>query len=78
MTVLSTIARRDATLQRDVGARVDLYGGPVTICLPYWPESVGQARRLVRETLTGWGLPQLIDAAAGVPPRRGCHAPENR
>ncbi len=34
------------------------------MCLPYRPESVGQARRLIRELLTGWGLSHLIDTAA--------------
>ncbi|AUY49744.1 ATP-binding protein [Streptomyces sp. CB01881] len=32
--------------------------------LPYKPQSVGQARRLVREALTAWGLGHLIDTAA--------------
>ncbi|MEV7024177.1 hypothetical protein AB0O00_18775, partial [Kitasatospora sp. NPDC093558] len=34
------------------------------VLLSYQPESVSHARRLVRETLTGWGLSQLIDTAA--------------
>lgn len=32
--------------------------------LPYRPESAGRARRLVRATLTAWGLSHLIDTAA--------------
>ncbi|MFF1903224.1 ATP-binding protein [Kitasatospora sp. NPDC058218] len=48
--------------------------------LPYQPESVGRARRLVREVLTEWGLLHLIDTAALVTSelvtnatKTGCH-----
>ncbi|MFE2726103.1 ATP-binding protein [Kitasatospora sp. NPDC059327] len=48
--------------------------------MPYRPESVGLARRLVREVLTGWGLLHLIDTAALVTSelvtnaaKTGCH-----
>ncbi|MFG3225441.1 ATP-binding protein [Kitasatospora sp. NPDC048194] len=34
-----------------------------SLVLPYEPESAGQARRFVRETLAAWGLAQLVDAA---------------
>ncbi|MFJ7276034.1 ATP-binding protein [Kitasatospora sp. NPDC098663] len=34
------------------------------VLLPYQAESVGRARRLVRETLTMWGLPHLVDSTA--------------
>ncbi|MFD0273372.1 ATP-binding protein [Kitasatospora sp. NPDC127111] len=33
------------------------------VLLAYRPESVGQARRLVRRQLMNWGLPRLIDTA---------------
>ncbi|MFD5082829.1 ATP-binding protein [Kitasatospora sp. NPDC058406] len=33
------------------------------ILLPYLPESAGQARRFLRETLTKWALDQLLDTA---------------
>ncbi|MGA5817168.1 ATP-binding protein [Kitasatospora sp. NPDC094028] len=36
---------------------------PATVCLPYLPESVGAARRLVRAKLREWGLDELIDEA---------------
>ncbi len=36
---------------------------PVVACFPAEPESVGQARGLVRETLTAWGLAALVDDA---------------
>lgn len=34
-----------------------------TARLPYKPESVGAARRLIRDKLTEWGLVDLVDAA---------------
>ncbi|MER7582189.1 ATP-binding protein [Kitasatospora sp. NPDC097691] len=36
---------------------------PASARLPYLPESASVARRLVREKLSEWGLPDLIDAA---------------
>ncbi|MFC5664611.1 ATP-binding protein [Kitasatospora misakiensis] len=33
------------------------------VLLPYLPESAGRARRFLRETLTEWGLGQLVEAA---------------
>ncbi|MFJ3217683.1 ATP-binding protein [Kitasatospora sp. NPDC086801] len=34
---------------------------PATVRLPYLPESAGKARRMVREKLGEWGLPELVD-----------------
>ena len=36
---------------------------PVVAYFPAAPESVREARALVRETLTGWGMPTLVDDA---------------
>ena len=37
---------------------------PLTLCLPYRPESVVAARHFVRAKLRAWGLDELVDDAA--------------
>ncbi|MET9400094.1 ATP-binding protein [Kitasatospora sp. NPDC002965] len=55
--------------QRSVEAHAPPADGPARlltsaeILLPYLPESAGQARRFLRETLTEWALDQLLDTA---------------
>ncbi|GAA2135342.1 hypothetical protein GCM10009760_13790 [Kitasatospora kazusensis] len=39
---------------------------PATVLLPYAPESASAARRLVRDKLTAWELPGLVDDAQSI------------
>ncbi|MFB7496785.1 ATP-binding protein [Streptomyces sp. NPDC056161] len=57
-----TFPLRDGEPSRRVLVTED--GSPVvSVCLPREAASVPQARRLVRRTLTGWDLPDLVDPA---------------
>jgi anti-sigma regulatory factor (Ser/Thr protein kinase) len=63
MTLLSNVARGDAPPLPDEDTRARPHSEPATVCLPYRPESVGAARRLVAAKLREWGLDELVDDA---------------
>ncbi|WBP86548.1 ATP-binding protein [Kitasatospora cathayae] len=63
MTLLSNLVRGNAALQQGPDASVHPAAELATILLPYQPESVGVARRLVRAKVQEWGLDDLMDDA---------------
>ncbi|MGA5823437.1 ATP-binding protein [Kitasatospora sp. NPDC094028] len=53
-------ARRRAIL---LARRTSGYRALGAVVLPYRPEAAGVARRLIRQKLTAWELPELVDPA---------------